>query len=485
MSGSDKLLPVVAASYNMSFAADLNNHNLGSEKHRSFTNKEQLGSARAGWFNALEKVKLFVTNNDNFVIGMQEMNNYFKIQKSNSYLKEPTEQMEEYTTEPEAPAKHTGVHHVVSELQKIKKNIQYHFSGVNGFGGTFPSLLTVWDSALGSLVKFDTVDLCVMHNDEQSMGNNEEYKKEMNQELSGRPFTIITTDKGYTFINLHGINKNGHSVHYTNWLRKFIRDITVFRYMINMDKLIIMGDFNDPQNYIKDLKLLDKKFSYGLDNVIKSCCYNYNSSCNDELMKSGVVIAETNKVVDNGVPHIVKHDTKDDLEQKLWVKYFSKYAGANDGVLKKGWEYLQYFQIHIYYRQCPILVFNQQLFHDNNIDKLEDVVANGKTITKIRSDLDVIFKSFDESVGYSSARTMDEQGNIANYKFTGDYIFMSDALLNGRKLAIYNGPMETVGKASDHEMVYIGTPETSRGGGNRTRRNKNQRNRTRRINKKY
>ena len=41
MSGSDKLLPVVAASYNMSFAADLNNHNLGSEKHRSFTNKEQ------------------------------------------------------------------------------------------------------------------------------------------------------------------------------------------------------------------------------------------------------------------------------------------------------------------------------------------------------------------------------------------------------------------------------------------------------------
>ena len=78
MSGSDKLLPVVAASYNMSFAADLNNHNLGSEKHRSFTNKEQLGSARAGWFNALEKVKLFVTNNDNFVIGMQEMNNYFK-----------------------------------------------------------------------------------------------------------------------------------------------------------------------------------------------------------------------------------------------------------------------------------------------------------------------------------------------------------------------------------------------------------------------
>lgn len=466
-------MPIIsAASYNMSLVADLNLI-MNSEKHRCTANTtiDDTKSIKAGWLNSLEKVKAFVIDHKHgdFVIGMQEMNNYYKLTslslRDNFYLEDPIKQMNRYNANrPESTDRYarTGVQYIVSELQKLSKSkdeIKYHFGGVNGSFDTFPSLLTVWNARLGDAKYTETVDLCVEHNkfieenDKDSI-----YNDKANQEQSGRLSTIILTTMGYTFINLHGINKYGHSAHYTNWLKDFIVKKISETKNIDANKLIIMGDFNDPHNYIKKLTLLDTSFSYG-SSVIKSCCYNYTSSCSYKLAQLGLKICQAQEpaVVDNGVPRRIKPFTRNELENELWNVYLQNYDTLA--------EYIKYFEIHIYYNQCPILVFNEQLYKCLHNDIIE---PNVKKIVQL----------LDETVPYSSARIMGDRGDVKNYKFTGDYVFMSNILRNNRKLDIFNGPTDTIGKASDHEMVYIGTPLHQVI--NRNRRSKNQHTRTQR-----
>jgi hypothetical protein len=497
---------IEVASYNMSFAADLDKA-MGSEKHRGAANMllDKTKSVKTGWFNALEKVKQFVRENkDNaFVIGMQEMNNIYNLAKNdNTPVRDEEEkklytsleqsnsikQMDKYLSTIEKPNNHkfakTGVQYVVSQLQEIAPDItiNYHFNGVksgNPASYTFPSLLTVWNSTLGNMIYNETLDLCVEHN------LTDTYEQ---REASGRPFTIIFTDEGYTFINLHGINKNGHSKHYIEWLKAFIpKKLTELPSKLtelpesevvvpdfDIHKLIIMGDFNDPLNNLKSLTLNDTEFSYGAS-VVKSCCYNYNSSCSDKLKELGGKICETNDVDDDdGTWYVIKPDTTDPTELKLWEIYLAHY-GDNLKTYKK------YFVIDVQYGQCPILHYM------------------GPT----EKDLAII-KTMDETVIYSSAREMaDSRGDVKNYNYTGDYILLPTDVLAGRQLAIYDRPVVTKGNASDHEMVRFIPVSAELGGGknktrranrirrstrircNKTIRNKTHRNRRNTTNKKY
>jgi len=124
---------LVAASYNMSFAADQNKI-IGSEKHRCQANTGILihgydtNRAKSGWLNSLEKVTHFVTKANElhapFVVGMQEMNNVFFLynKDANIHLKSPREQMTIWKAQKDLftpDQQKLGVHYVVSELTTL------------------------------------------------------------------------------------------------------------------------------------------------------------------------------------------------------------------------------------------------------------------------------------------------------------------------------------------------------------------------------
>lgn len=79
-----------------------------------------------------------------------------------------------------------------------------------------------------------------------------------------------------------------------------------------------------------------------------------------------------------------------------------------------------------------------------------------------------------------------EEGNLANYRYTGDYCFAQNPVGN---LTIYTTPNRIVSKESDHELVYLGVsmnPSYAGGRNKKTRKSKRKSKRNKgRKTKKY
>ncbi len=429
---------VVVASYNMSFAADLGAI-MGSEKHNIQNNSVQnQDDIRKGWKDSKQLVLKFLSENPTCVIGMQEMNQRDKVNNSDYQL---------FVSE------NGGLESIIESLDKSKFN-SYN-AGVEGAFNSYPSLLTIWSKTLGEKSGDAQVfDLCVEHNNNYDKYSElikgqlksldvSEYKTV--NEKSGRPITIVRTDKGYTFINLHGINKNGHSEYYTKFTEIFIQE--QIDKSIDLDKLFIMGDFNDPYNKLKNLTLNEQSFGYG-DEAPKSCCYNFNSSCKQDLKDLGQALISAEHP--ESVPVYSESTNTDTKHIDLWNAYKENYQNLDTNKDK--------FKIEVYKNQCPVLMLKSPPPAEN-----KELLMN-----------------MDESVGQNSAaRSIGDRGNVNNYQFTGDYVF---GLNVKTPIQIYEKP-ENFGFKSDHEMVFAIFTNGKKEGGKSKRKTKRKQRRSRKQKK--
>jgi hypothetical protein len=109
----------------------------------------------------------------------------------------------------------------------------------------------------------------------------------------GRPISILFTSKGYTLINFHGINRprlSPEPVDVAPILKEALQihlSATPFADKINPAKIIITCDSNDRAHKINiDDPLILNGMSFhdghSEDDIVKSCCYNYDSCGIDE-----------------------------------------------------------------------------------------------------------------------------------------------------------------------------------------------------------
>jgi len=109
----------------------------------------------------------------------------------------------------------------------------------------------------------------------------------------GRPISILFTERGYTLINFHGINRPRLTtkVDVADFLKPALQyhlEQTPFFKEINIDKVIITCDSNDRAHKINmssQLLLNGVPFHDGHEEGAgaKSCCYNYDS-CNTDVV---------------------------------------------------------------------------------------------------------------------------------------------------------------------------------------------------------
>lgn len=225
---------------------------------------------------------------------------------------------------------------------------------------------------------------------------------------SGRPIMIVLTDKGYILINLHGPNfpsesrnrmqalRNNIQSHFNNAMTKF--NLTT----VNKEKIFIMGDFNDPYFAINEsdsLIINDNSYSHGAKTKedIKSCCYNFNSSCKELYYGKKY---QTDDPLHENMKLMLQHDYDFDETKGDKVVY-------ND-------------------KECVLI--------DSNDPNRKQGPGIGPSITP---------------------RSMRERGKLENYRFTGDYVL---GLKNNirQQLKIYRSRNhdDGISHESDHEMVY-------------------------------
>ena len=136
-----------------------------------------------------------------------------------------------------------------------------------------PTLLTIWDpEKLG----IETDNYCADLNYDPP-------------KQTGRPISIVKTEKGFVLINLHAPNSLTQSKDGMKQLRKAINEhLTESKIVVEANKLFVMGDFNDPLHGINEdepLKVAGHILKTGSKDI-KSCCFNFNSSCESNLFNN-------------------------------------------------------------------------------------------------------------------------------------------------------------------------------------------------------
>ena len=264
------------ASYNMSFASD-QGAVIGSEKH-FIINGTTDEDKRVLWKNAANFVLHFWQNIPTAsAIGLQEMNIRELIKAKN-------------------PEFNGGLESLIELLEPIP-NLEWKSCSVDTPFGK-PSLLTIWNKTkMGEFANIYSTDL----------GLDENYSS-LNPKQTGRPLSIVGTSLGYVLINLHGPNvpcdsllgcpllRNSIQFHLSEYEKKYLDGSN-----IRADKIFIMGDFNDLHNGIKFSKplILNKSpfIHSSSDKKTLSCCYNFNSTCGDDLFNKKEEIVVNGELV--------------------------------------------------------------------------------------------------------------------------------------------------------------------------------------------
>lgn len=262
-------MAVAIGSYNMSFASDLGAV-IGSEKHFLLNGyQEKDPKSRELWNNACTFVHRFFTEVPNAAaVGLQEQNVRAKVQEKN-------------------PAFTGGTDAVVERLSAdpaLKDVLSYYVCTPTVTPSGAPTIMTVWrHDILGKL----NSERAYCGDLGKTPGIYDDRKND------GRPISIIQTDKGVTLINLHAPNKPDDSLDGARTFRAALQyhvGACGFGHTINPAKLFVMGDFNDPHNAIKASKPLKigptELFHTLTDAKTLSCCYNFNSSCPDDLFNN-------------------------------------------------------------------------------------------------------------------------------------------------------------------------------------------------------
>jgi hypothetical protein len=388
----------------MSFASDLGQL-IGSEKH--FISRTPPEDRRKFWKNAAELVKLFINEKTPAAMGFQEMNDRNKV-------KLPDSTQGSFVGGFQALLESLGT---TSYENDVTFNNDYYTTGktgeycflaysVPGQFGAFPTLLTIWHKTLGDFDKFHGGDIGLMdYYNENKLGLNN----------IGRPISIVRTTNGFNLINLHGPNDpTTTEEQLVPVIVKFITDTENNMGTMDSDKTFIMGDFNDPYGNIKNISY----YTYS-GNAVKSCCYNFNSSCDDNEFKNYTTEPELNDPNQNyevkGIPVTGKEQEKDKFPECRIVRNPTK-------------------------------------------DDTGKIIPN----------------DIDMSIPGSTARDLGDRGYLKNYRFTGDYVLGKTPESD---IQTYRPNGEVVSSESDHELVYAtfripATTINASAGGKRSSRKK-------------
>ena len=222
----------------------------------------------------------------------------------------------------------------------------------------------------------------------------------------GRPIYIVKTSKGYLLVNLHGPNYADESLKGMPVLRESLEFhlLTAAAALgADMNKVLIMGDFNDPHFGINDSNPL-MNFKNGRNaeekSQVLSCCYNFNSSCPIGIYNSS----------GNTIGPVLVSELPEDIKAAVSAIY-------PEVSLVKALPY-----------ECFISVSPK---------------VDGK------------FPEDNEEVPNPFAREMTPsgRGNLENYKFTGDYVMSNLEVVTPLTL-LRTLPTGNSSKESDHEPIY-------------------------------
>ena len=297
--------PLVALTYNMSFASDLGRA-IGSE--RNFVQRAidaNPYNPRAYWKNAANLVADFVNTKNPAIMYFQEMNDREMIADTNvggyQALLELLAQNSTYQLSskvlynPAGSYYRTGTY--VGTNSKNYGFVAYSIKKTESYGDIYPTVLTIWNTTiLGDFSSFygNDLGLHASYNDPYHYGRN---------------FSCVTTSRGANLINLHGPN----APEYANTkLKLAIEDnmkaaATKFNTQQaqaqaeqpdkkfehwNEALNVIGGDTNDTDDAMKIINYGSTIYNYA-DSAPLSCCaeyfneyvYFYNRIVNDTLNK--------------------------------------------------------------------------------------------------------------------------------------------------------------------------------------------------------
>lgn len=425
---------VLIGSFNMSFASDMGKL-LGSEKHFLAQTGE---TPRSYWKNSLVQIQQFFNQGEiPKCLGLQELNNVC-FTKGNPFTKDA----EGF----QGVINGLGIEQMPPELQKtVGTPVMYNGNKYSyvvltvEFNQGNPTIMTVWENAyFGRAIYSCGTDLQSIKwiKDGNKMPKD---KKKKAPNVAGRPITLTLTDRGFVLINLHNVNDTSDT-NLSRFRESFNFCFSEFRECIkglingsiDSSKIFIMGDFNDPYGYLTG-KGLDINGSNYTSGKHISCCYNYNSSCQN----INVTLADGTK----------EEDFLMNKTEKVQFKLFDPDIFVVDlsGIKIMDEHKRIYKNIPLYY---------QDLYKDKPV---LHIAHPGECFQPVHMDLTKGFTP--EAIAMN-----EERSKISSYRFYGDYCLGLDVVESGtfRKKVRDESPKST---QSDHEFVYgifnVGNPKSS------------------------
>jgi len=299
-------IPLVALTYNMSFASDLG---LTAEFQSSpaafpfseayFVAQNKDDDTRLYWKNAAKLVLYFVEKKKPNIMFFQEMNDrdQIKIKDFDGGYQALVELLaKSITSSSRIPTSPTGSYYTTGiYVGKDEKNYGFLAYSIKK-GNTFPTLLTIWDTdTLGGFSGFYGNDL----------GSHQNYKSPDGRNL-GRNFSCVITRKGVILINLHGPNVESYMKENDQRLAPAITDfigqahakfVSKSEPLLEFDKItyksnsqiifdetlvVIGGDTNDTLDKVKQIPFGNAIYKFEGE-APRSCCAEYY---NDVLVGS-------------------------------------------------------------------------------------------------------------------------------------------------------------------------------------------------------
>jgi hypothetical protein len=277
---------VAVATYNMSFMSDKGLPEDNKDRQRSsegtFLAQNKGGDQRLYWKNALNLLDQFITEqkekNIPCVIGLQEINGHEELKNKNK-----EEEIVGYKAINEMLKKHPGYLQVCGE--------------VPAWGGHVGSSIIYDTKHFGKVKDGKTVGEVTVgdeKNESAAVAVNDHIETRTNKGSpnAGRPTLIVLTEKNYVFISAHGAQKASEGKNKDKFNEACIKlvkenvETIANEFLKEEDKdeikgIFLMGDLNDRYDAIKKFTILDDRDLIYMGVAPKSCCFNWDSSCED------------------------------------------------------------------------------------------------------------------------------------------------------------------------------------------------------------
>ena len=297
--------PLVALTYNMSFASDLG---IATGSERNFVQRAidaNPYNPRAYWKNAANLVAHFVNTKNPAIMYFQEMNDREKIKtfppfeggylallellaKSGTILYNKNNIRKPYSSQsnPALSSYYTTGTYVGTNGQNYGF-VAYSIKKTESYGDIYPTVLTIWNTTiLGEFRYFYGNDL----------GLHPEYNIPFHH---GRNFSCVTTSKRANLINLHGPNAPAYvNTKLIKAIEDYMKEAATNIGSWNEALTVIGGDTNDTDDKMKEIKFKETIYNYAGSGPL-SCCaeffeirgindtiYKYRSSGDKFLVKN-------------------------------------------------------------------------------------------------------------------------------------------------------------------------------------------------------